>query len=83
MIHRFRKVTDNLFRGSAPSPKDVQMLKEHLGIKKIVSLDAASSKRINRVCKLLGIKHVSIPIEMEDFKKSLINFLKQDLKKLL
>lgn len=82
-MHRFKKVTDDLYRGSAPSPHDVHWLKENLGIKKIVSLDAHSAARINRVCKLLGIKHVIVPIELTHFKASLINFLKHDLKKLL
>lgn len=83
MIHRLRKVTDDLYRGSAPSPKDVHWLKEHLGIKKIVSLDASSAARINRACKLLNIKHVIVPIEITHFRASLINFLHHDLKKLL
>lgn len=83
MIQRFRKVTDNLYRGGSPSPKDVQMLKDHLGIKKIVSLDEKASKRIERACKLLGIKQISLPIEMGNFKESLAKFLGHDLKKLL
>lgn len=82
MIQRFRKVTDNLYRGSAPSPKDVEMLKDHLGIKKIVSLDGAAAKRIDRTCKLLGIKQIVIPIEMDNFKQSLVKFLHHDLKDL-
>lgn len=83
MIQRLRKVTDNLFRGGSPSPKDVEILKENLGIKKIVSLDEKAAKRIERVCKLLGIKQIVLPIEMGDFKKSLAKFLHHDLKKLL
>lgn len=83
MIQRLRKVTDELYRGSAPSPRDVEWLKDNLGIKKIVSLDALSAKRIERVCKLLQIKQVIIPIEFENFMESLVNFLQQDLKKLL
>ena len=82
MIHRLRKVTKDLYRGSAPSPKDVQWLKEELGIKKIVSLDKMASDKINRACKLLGIEHVSLPIEMDNFKQSLLKFLSHDLKKL-
>jgi len=82
MIHRLRKVTKDLYRGSAPSPKDVQWLKEELGIKKIVSLDKIAGDRINRACKLLGINHIELPIEMENFKHSLLKFLSHDLKKL-
>jgi hypothetical protein len=83
MIHRLRKVTDQLYRGSAPSPKDVQWLQENLGIKKIVSLDKISGDRINRTTKLLGIKHIMLPIEMPHLRHSLLIFLKHDLKKLL
>lgn len=83
MIHRLRKVTDDLYRGSAPSPKDLIFLKEDLGIKKIVSLDRAAGERIKRTAKLLGIKHIIIPIDFMEFKKSLIAFLNNDLKKLL
>lgn len=83
MIQRFRKVTDQLYRGSAPSPKDVLWLKETLGINKIVSLDKLAGDRINRTCKLLGINHIMLPIEHPNFKSSLINFLKHNLKDLL
>ena len=39
MIRRFRTVIpDVLYRGSAPSPHDIENLKNKLGIKKIVSL---------------------------------------------
>lgn len=82
MIQRFRKVTDDLYRGSSPSPRDVQLLQENLGIKKIVSLDGPSAHRIERACKLLGIEHIVVPIDMFDFRRSLMNFLKHDLKEL-
>ncbi len=49
MIHRFRPVIPGvLYRGSAPTPKDVLELKEKLGIKKIVSLDQESGEKISR-----------------------------------
>lgn len=80
MIQRLRKVTDELYRGSAPSPRDVLWLKENLGIKKIVSLDKVAGDRIDRACKLLGIEHIMLPIEMHHFIPSLVHFLKQDLK---
>jgi protein tyrosine/serine phosphatase len=83
MIHRLRKVTDQLYRGSAPSPKDVLWLKENLGIKKIVSLDKIAGDRIDRTTKLLGIKHIICPIGHPNFKHSLLHFLKHDLKELL
>jgi len=82
MIHRLRKVADGLFRGSAPTPKDVLWLKEILGIKKIVSLDKEAGDKIDRACKMLGIDHVKAYIEGVD-RKSLYNVLSQNLKHLL
>jgi hypothetical protein len=77
MIKRFREVVPGvLYRGSAPSPHDVQTLQNKLGIKKIVSLDQKSGERISRVCKLLGIQHVKLYIE--DDKTSLLHFLTQN-----
>lgn len=80
MIYRFIKVTDQLYRGSAPSPKDVVELKNKFGIKKIVSLDKKAGDRIDRVCKLLNIKHIMLPIQ--DTRKDLIRFLQHNLKQL-
>jgi protein tyrosine phosphatase (PTP) superfamily phosphohydrolase (DUF442 family) len=81
MINRFKKVTDNLYRGSGPSPHDVKWLKDNFGIKKIVSLDEKAGKRINRACKLLGIKHVMLPLEIT--KHSILTLLKQNIRQLL
>jgi len=68
MLDRFRLITKGLYRGSCPSIKDVNVLHDVYGIKKIVSLDQKCGERINRVCKLLGIKHIIIPINMKDFE---------------
>ena len=78
MIHRLRKVTNNLYRGSAPSPKDVLWLKDNLGIKKIISLDQLSGDRINKITKLLGIFHYILPLNHT--KESLVRFLHHNLK---
>lgn len=80
MINRLRKITPTFFRGSAPTPQDVLWLKEHLGIKKIVSLDQASGQHIDRATKILGIEHVMLPINGSH--SSLLNFLKHNLKDL-
>jgi len=81
MINKFRTVIPNkLYRGSSPSPQDVKHLKEKLGIKKIVSLDQKAGERIDRVCNLLGIKHIKMYINPG--RKSLLHFVSQDLKKL-
>jgi hypothetical protein len=81
MIRNLDKVNNKLYRGSAPSPKEVKWLKDRLGIKKIVSLDKDAGERIHRVCKLLGIDHVMFPLEMD--RKSILKLLNQNLHDLL
>lgn len=80
MIHRFRKVDKDIYRGSAPGVKDVEHLKNNFGIKKIVSLDQGSGEKIDRACKLLGIDHVKLYIET---KHDISKLLKHNLKDLL
>lgn len=82
MIARFRKVNDQLYRGGAPSPFDVSWLKDNLQINKIVSLDQKAADRISRTAKLLGIKHIVLPIELGNLKPSLLEFFRHDLKEL-
>lgn len=81
MIERLMKVTDNLYRGSAPTPKDILQLKNQFNINKIVSLDKASGEKISRVCKLLNLKQEKV--YLDGSKKSLINLIGYNLKKLL
>lgn len=81
MINNLDQVNNQLYRGSAPSPKDVQWLKDHLKIKKIVSLDREAGERIHRACQLLGIEHVMLPLEMN--KQSIVNLLQHNLNDLL
>lgn len=78
---RFHKVTNNIFRGAAPSISEVKILKDKYNINKIVSLDKESGLKINRVCKLLNIQHEIAPLD--ETKKSLLNFSKYNLKDLL
>jgi hypothetical protein len=81
MIKRFRAVIPGkLYRGSAPSPRDVLDLKDKLGIKKIISLDKESGDRIHRTCQMLGIEQVKM--YLDHTRQSLYNFLSQDMKKL-
>ena len=58
MPDRFAKVQDGLYRGGKPTPKEVSMLKDLWGIKKIVSLDQKSGDEIAPIAKKLGIEHV-------------------------
>lgn len=84
MIQRFIEVVPKkLFRGSAPTPQDVKLLKDKFNINKIISLDEQAAKSIHRACKLLGIKQVVLPIGLDNVKKDLLNIFKYDLKKLL
>jgi hypothetical protein len=81
MIIRFRPVIPGiLYRGSAPTPRDVLELKDKLGIKKIISLDKNAGEKISRTCKMLGINRVKLYIDHN--RKSLYHFLSQDIKKL-
>ena len=80
MIKRFRQVVPGLYRGGAPSPKDVFLLKKGLGIKKIISLDKETGDKIDRACKMLGINHVKM--YLGDNRQELLHFLSQDFKKL-
>jgi len=84
-MQRFRKITNGLYRGSAPSPKDVLYLKDNLGINKIISLDHDAGEKINKTCKLLGIDQVKIyiPKFKPDLLKTLSSLFKNDLKELL
>lgn len=81
MINKFIQVDTGLYRGSAPSPKDVEILKEKYNVNKIISLDQNSANVIANSCKLFGINHVIIPLDGN--KQSLINLLSHDLKDLL
>jgi hypothetical protein len=82
LLKRFIKVTDGLYRGSAPSPEDVVNLHKYFGIQKIVSLDANVAQKIDKIVKALGIEHVLIPINERD-PAPLITLMSQDLKDLL
>lgn len=81
MIYRFAKVTDGLFRGSAPNLEDVIDLYQNYKIRKIISLDQKSGDIINKICKRLNINHILIPIN--NTKNSLIGLLENDLYNLL
>jgi protein-tyrosine phosphatase family protein len=82
MIKRLRMVVKNkLYRGGAPRIEDIIFLNKKLGVKKIISLDEVAGKHIDRACKLLGIQHIMLPIDISR-KGTLLKFLRMDLKKL-
>lgn len=80
-MNNFKKVTKGLYRGSAPSPKDVLLLKKDFKINKIISLDEESGEKISRTCKILNIIHLKMYINKSN--KSLLSILKNNLKDLL
>jgi protein tyrosine/serine phosphatase len=83
MISRFHTVVPGkLYRGSGPTPKDVIDLHKHLGIHKIISLDAGAGQKIDRIAKLLGIKHIIIPLNGTDLGP-VAELFSYDLKDLL
>lgn len=57
-MNNFKKVTKGLYRGSAPSPNDVLLLKKDFKINKIISLDEESGEKISRTCNKIGRAHV-------------------------
>lgn len=81
MIDNFDEITNSIYRGAAPSVKDVVKLKSKFGINKIVSLDRESSDNIDEICNLLDIEHITIPLDTS--KKSLLKLFSYDLKDLL
>jgi hypothetical protein len=81
MIYRFRKVIPELYRGSAPSVKDVIALKYYLDINKIISLDKESGEKISKICCVLNIQHIKLYLDFT--KKSFLNLFQYNLKDLL
>lgn len=78
MIKNFHKVRTNLFRGAAPSAKDVMLLKNKLGVQRIISLDANVGDNIDPICNKLGIEHIIIDIDASNIS-SLKNLLKLNI----
>jgi len=61
---RFSEVEPNvLYRGGAPEPWEVKILKDVYGIEQIISLDKRSGQKIHDACKKNGINHIVIGIE--------------------
>lgn len=72
-MKNFVKVTDNLYRSSAPTPMEVFILNKEIGITRIISLDEKSGNKIDKACKLLKINHIKLFIDFS--RKSLFKFL--------
>lgn len=63
MPERFAKVSDNLYRGGAPSDSDLKILKNKFGINRIISLDMNVANTIHKTCKDLNIEHIIIDVD--------------------
>lgn len=81
MIDNFDKIDNEIYRGSAPTIKDILELKKYLGINKVVSLDQKSADNIIDICYMLNIDHIIVPLD--DTRKSLMKLLSYNLKNLL
>lgn len=81
MINKFIKVTPTLYRGAAPDISDIKKLKDNHNINKIISLDKYQGNKIDKVCKLLNIEHLIIPID--DKVSSILNLKSYNIKDLL
>jgi hypothetical protein len=62
MIERFKEVDDNLLRGSAPSSKDLSVLRDVWGVERVVSLDGEIGEGISKDCQKLGLEHIILPL---------------------
>lgn len=78
MIQRFRKVLPDVYRGSAPTVKEIPFLVKDYGIKKIISLDETTGKTIQKACSNFGINHIIIPLK--GTSRDLLKILNLDLK---
>lgn len=82
-MQRFIKVNKDLYRGSFPTVNEVKTLSKDFGIKKIISLDELSGSKIDRICKLLNIEHVMLPLGVDTKTKPLLNLFSYNIKDLL
>lgn len=62
MPERFRTFSQQIYAGGEPSVKDLDYLRNILGVKSILSLDQGASSRIDPKVKALKMEHVSVPL---------------------
>lgn len=88
-MKRFQEVSPGILRGSAPTPKDLRVLKDVWGVKRIISLDLEEGEKIESLCNQLDIEHLILPIEHnEDYSSDLrmkrtVKFLSDNIVDLL
>ena len=59
---RFNKVSEDIYRGGAPSHSDLSMMSDVFNMKTILSLDGNIGSAIASKVKKLGMEHIIIPI---------------------
>lgn len=82
-MERFAEITDDIFRGSKPTPNELRGLKDIFGVKKIISLDRQHGEELHSICRQLNLQQILLPIENDfNFKRNL-QFLKNNITDLL
>ena len=82
MPDRFSRVADEIYRGGKPSEKDLRILADVYGIKRIISLDGEIGAEISPMCHMLGIDQVIVPIGGAE-STEMVDFLKEHIMELL
>lgn len=82
-MQNFRKFYNQIYAGSAPSEKDLEYLKNILGVKLVISLDGTIGQKINKTVKQLKMNHVIIPIEPSSLIDDYIKYLSRNIVSLL
>lgn len=62
-IHNFHHVENGIYRGGELSDKDLELLKQVYGMKRIISLDPEIGSRIDPIVKNLKMEHLMLPID--------------------
>jgi len=62
MVERFSIVSNDLLRGSAPTPEELAVFKERWGVQQIISLDWTAGMRIKNACTQLGLNQLFLPV---------------------
>lgn len=75
-MRNFSKVSNILYRSSAPTVEEIIWLNKKISINRVISLDEVSGKKIDLACKLLNIEHINLPIIIGD-TSSLVDFISQ------
>lgn len=83
MPQNFRKFFNQIYAGGAPSDKDLEYLKNILGVKLIVSLDQEVATKIAPMIKRLGMAHVVIPIVPSAVMDDNLKYLQRNIVRLL